>query len=150
MTPLEIGYVGIAILIVLLFSGVHIGVAMGLVGFLGMSFISGWPAGLAILKTVPFTTFANYGMSVVPLFILMGTFCFYSGISKDLYDSVHKWLGQMRGGLAMATVGCLRGICRAQRIESGNRRHHGDSVASGNEAAQIRPHACRGLYRRWW
>jgi C4-dicarboxylate transporter DctM subunit len=110
MTPLEIGYIGIAILIVLLFSGVHIGVAMGLIGFLGMAFISGWPAGLAILKTVPFTTFANYGMSVVPLFILMGSFCFYSGISKDLYDSVHKWLGQLRGGLAMATVGACAGF----------------------------------------
>ena len=60
MTPLEIGYIGIAILIVLLFSGVHIGVAMGLIGFLGMAFISGWPAGLAILKTVHKNCFLDY------------------------------------------------------------------------------------------
>jgi len=110
MTPLDIGFISIVVLLVLLFSGIHIGVVMGLIGFLGIAFVSGWPAGLAILKTVPFTTFANYSMSVVPLFILMGTFCFYSGISKDLYDSVHKWLGQFRGGLAMATVAACAGF----------------------------------------
>jgi tripartite ATP-independent transporter DctM subunit len=105
MTPLAIGYLGVLVLVILLFSGIHIGVVMGIVGFLGIACISGWEGGLAILRTVPFTTFANYGMSVVPLFILMGVFCFYSGISKELYDCVHKWLGQLRGGLAMATVG---------------------------------------------
>jgi C4-dicarboxylate transporter DctM subunit len=105
MTPLTIGYIGIVVLVILLFSGIHIGVVMGVIGFLGIACISGWDGGFAVLRTVPFTTFANYGMSVVPLFILMGVFCFYSGISKELYDCVHKWLGQLRGGLAMATVG---------------------------------------------
>ncbi|MBN2060995.1 MAG: TRAP transporter large permease [Deltaproteobacteria bacterium] len=110
METVTIGYIGIAVLVIVLFSGINIGVVMGLIGFLGVSFISGWPAGLGILKTVPFTTFASYSMSVVPLFILMGTFCFYSGISKDLYESVHKWLGQLRGGLAMATVAACAGF----------------------------------------
>jgi len=105
MTPLTIGYIGVLVLVILLFSGIHISVVMGMIGFLGISYISGWDSGFAVLRTVPFTTFANYGMSVVPLFILMGAFCFYSGISKELYDCVHKWLGQLRGGLAMATVG---------------------------------------------
>ena len=105
MTPLTVGYMGIGVLIVALFSGIHIGVVMGAVGFLGIAVISGWPSGLMVLKTVPYTTFANYSMSVVPLFILMGAICFYAGISKDLYRTVHKWLGHMRGGLAMASVG---------------------------------------------
>lgn len=104
MTALTIGYIGIAVLVILLFSGVHIGVVMGVIGFLGIASISGWDGAFAVLRTVPFTTFANYGMSVVPLFILMGAFCFHSGISKELYDCVHKWLGPLRGGLAMATV----------------------------------------------
>jgi C4-dicarboxylate transporter DctM subunit len=116
MTPLTIGYIGIALLIVLLFSGIHIGVVMGAIGFLGIACISGWAAGLIVLKTVPFTTFANYSMSVVPLFILMGGFCFYAGISKELYDTVHKWLGHLRGGLAMATVGA----CAAFAAVSGS------------------------------
>ena len=116
MTPLTIGYIGIGLLIVLLFSGIHIGVVMGVIGFLGIACISGWAAGLIVLKTVPFTTFANYSMSVVPLFILMGGFCFYAGISKELYDTVHKWLGHLRGGLAMATVGA----CAAFAAVSGS------------------------------
>ena len=105
MTPLVIGYLGIVVLLVILFCGVHIGIAMGVVGFLGMVFVNNWTAGLMVLKTVPYTTFSNYGLSVVPLFILMGIVCFHAGISKDLYESVHKWLGHLRGGLAMATVG---------------------------------------------
>ena len=75
------------------------------IGFLGMVCVNNWAAGLMVLKTVPYTTFSNYGLSVVPLFILMGIVCFHAGISKDLYESVHKWLGHLRGGLAMATVG---------------------------------------------
>lgn len=110
MTPLAIGYIGIAILIILLFSGIHIGVVMGLVGFFGMAYINGWGAGLGVLKTVPLTTFANYGLSVVPLFILMGSLCFHAGISKDIYDTVHSWLGHLRGGLSMATVGACAGF----------------------------------------
>ncbi|MBW1804100.1 MAG: TRAP transporter large permease subunit [Deltaproteobacteria bacterium] len=105
MTPLIIGYIGIALLLVLLFSGIHIGLAMGVIGFLGMVCVNNWTAGLMVLKTVPFTTFSNYGLPVVPLFILLGIVCFHAGISKDLYEGVHKWLGHLKGGLAMATVG---------------------------------------------
>jgi C4-dicarboxylate transporter, DctM subunit len=105
MTPIEVGWVGIGLLIVLLMSGVHIGVVMAGVGFLGIAYLNGWLAGLMVLKTVPFTTFANYSMSVIPLFILMGAICFYSGISEELYLAVHKWVGHLKGGLAMATVG---------------------------------------------
>jgi C4-dicarboxylate transporter DctM subunit len=105
MTPLIIGYIGIALLIILLFSGIHIGLAMGLIGFLGIAYINSMGAGLMVLKTVPFTTFSNYGLSVIPLFILMGIVCFHAGISKELYEAVHKWLGHLKGGLAMATVG---------------------------------------------
>lgn len=110
MTPLTIGYIGIVVLIILLFSSVHIGVVMGLLGFLGMALLSGWPAALGVLKTVPYTTFADYGFSVIPLFILMGEFCFVAGISGDLYQTVHKFLGNLRGGLAMATIGACAGF----------------------------------------
>ena len=105
MTPFEVGCIGIFLLIVFLLTGVHIGIVMAAVGFLGISYLNGWFAGLMVLKTVPFTTFANYGMSVVPLFILMGSICFHTGISQELYQAVNKWIGHLRGGLAMATIG---------------------------------------------
>ena len=104
MGPTEIGFIGIAILVGLLLFRMHIGLAMGIVGFVGFSAIAGWDAALGLLRTVPYTSFASHGMSVIPLFILMGSFAFAAGMSEDLYRAVHKLFGSLRGGLAMATV----------------------------------------------
>ncbi len=114
MSPVETGIVGIVILIILLFSGMHIGVGMGLIGFLGFAYLSGFNSALGVLKTVPYSTFSQFDLSVIPLFILMGAFAFNAGLSEDLYRAVYKWLGHLRGGLAMATVGacaCFAAIC---------------------------------------
>jgi C4-dicarboxylate transporter, DctM subunit len=105
MEPVMVGYIGIGVLIVLLFSGLHIGVVMGLLGFAGMVYLNGWAGGFGVLRTVPYSTFASYDFSVIPLFVLMGEFCYHGGISSDLYSAAHKMLGGLRGGLAMATVG---------------------------------------------
>ena len=105
MTPLTVGLIGLVILFILLFSGMRIGFVMALVGIGGFGYLQGLGAALGIVKIVPYTTFASYDLCIIPLFILMGSFCFFAGISQELYDTVHKWLGQLRGGLAMATVG---------------------------------------------
>ena len=110
MTPLTVGIIGICILLVLLFSRMPIGFVMGLVGFAGFAYLAGLEGGLGVLRTVVYSTFADYNLSVIPLFILMGSFCYFAGLSKDLYDTVHSWLGQLRGGLAMATVGACAGF----------------------------------------
>jgi C4-dicarboxylate transporter DctM subunit len=110
VTPFTVGVIGICILLVLLFSRMQIGFAMGLVGFAGFAYVAGFAGGLGILRTVVYSTFASYDLSVIPLFILMGSLCFFAGLSKDLYDTVHSWLGQLRGGLAMATVGACAGF----------------------------------------
>jgi len=106
MSPSAVtGLVGIGILLVLLFSRIHIGIGMGLVGFVGFAYLKGLSSGLGLLKTVPYSTFSQYSLSVIPLFMLMGAFTFAAGLSEDLYETAHKWLGQLRAGLAMATVG---------------------------------------------
>jgi tripartite ATP-independent transporter DctM subunit len=110
MTPLAVGYIGIAVLVIMLFSGIHIAVVMGLIGFLGIVYLSGWEPALSVLGAVPYSAFGNVDLSVAPLFILMGSFCFHAGLSRDLFDTVHKWLGHFRGGLAMATVGACAGF----------------------------------------
>ncbi|MBW1999768.1 MAG: TRAP transporter large permease [Deltaproteobacteria bacterium] len=110
MSTLTIGFLGFALLMILIFLRMPITVAMGSVGVIGMAYLSGLDAGINLLKTVPYATIANYGFSVVPLFILMGNFCFNAGVSKDLYRTVRSWLGQLRGGLAMATVGACAGF----------------------------------------
>jgi tripartite ATP-independent transporter DctM subunit len=104
MDPFIVGLIGIAILLVLLFSGISIGVAMALVGFVGFALLVGfWPA-LGLLKSVPYSTFADYGLSVIPLFILMGSFAFAAGMSENLFNAVYKWIGHFRGGVAQATI----------------------------------------------
>ncbi len=104
-SPLIIGFVGIVVLLVLLAARMPIAFALGLVGFARYSVIVGPGAGLMQLETVPFGVGSDYILSVVPLFLLMGQFAFYSGLSQDLYDTSYKWLGQYPGGLAMATIG---------------------------------------------
>ena len=117
MEPVTVGYIAVGILVLFLFSGLHIGVVMGLIGFFGMCYISGWGAGLGILRNVPFDTYFNkYDFSVIPLFVLMGEFCFHGDISGDLYAAAHKFLGGLKGGLAMATVGA----CAAFAAVSGS------------------------------
>lgn len=110
MEPAITGYIGLAILFILLFSGMPIGLVMGLVGFFGMVVLTGWEGGIALLGYVPYRTWASYDLSVAPLFVLMGSICFYAGISHDLYKTVHNWLGHLPGGLAMATVGACAGF----------------------------------------
>jgi C4-dicarboxylate transporter, DctM subunit len=110
MTPTTIGFIGLGILMVLLFTGMPLGFVMALVGFLGFAYIKGFPPALAALGAVPYRTFADYGFSVAPLFILMGEFCFVARLSTDLYDTAYKWSGQLPGGLAIASIGACAGF----------------------------------------
>jgi C4-dicarboxylate transporter, DctM subunit len=104
MDPFIVGLIGIAVLLVCLFSGLSIGVGMALVGFLGFAVLVGLGPALGILKSVPYSTFSNYDLSVIPLFILMGSFAFASGLSEDLFNAVYKWIGHFRGGVAQASI----------------------------------------------
>jgi C4-dicarboxylate transporter, DctM subunit len=104
MSPVEIGFLGLVAMMVLIFTGIPIGIAMAVVGFLGFTMMSGFGPAMGLLMTIPYSTAANYALSVVPLFILMGELSFHSGISQDLYRAAYKWIGQLPGGLAMATI----------------------------------------------
>ena len=107
MSPLIVGCISIALLFFLMAWQMPIGLAMALSGFLGFAYLRGLGPALELLGTVPYRTAAAYTMSVIPLFVLMGNFAFYSGVSRDLYAAAHKWLGHLPGGLAMATTaGC--------------------------------------------
>jgi tripartite ATP-independent transporter DctM subunit len=105
MTPATVGILGTVALVLITFSRMSIGVVMGLVGVVGFGLLRGFDPALGLLRTVPFTTFADETLSVLPLFLLMGSFAFESGMSEDMYRTVYVWLGRFRGGLAMATVG---------------------------------------------
>ncbi|WP_068676447.1 TRAP transporter large permease [Oceanobacillus sp. Castelsardo] len=105
MSPEIIGILGIILLLVLIFLRVSVGLSLFLIGFLGVSWITDGTVGLAQLSMAAFGTSNDYGLSVIPLFILMGMFLSYSGLGNDLFSAVHKWFGKVRGGLAIATIG---------------------------------------------
>lgn len=104
MSPEVIGIFAIVFMFVLLAMRMYIGIAMALVGFIGLSAIVGFSAGARILGITPMAEGASYTLSVIPLFVLMGQFAFMSGISSDIYKTVYSWFGHFRGGLAMATI----------------------------------------------
>jgi C4-dicarboxylate transporter DctM subunit len=104
MSPEIAGVIGVVLLVVLLFLRVWVGIAMALVGFLGFAYITSLKNALLILGSVPYSTLANETVAAVPLFILMGAMVSNTGVAGDLYQTAYKWLGQYRGGLAMATI----------------------------------------------
>jgi tripartite ATP-independent transporter DctM subunit len=100
-----VGVTGIIILLlVLFFLGMPVGFAMGIVGFCGFCYVVSVKAGFNMLGSVLWETFSKYGLTVIPLFIFMGQIAFYSGVNEKLYNAAYKWVGQIRGGIAMATV----------------------------------------------
>jgi C4-dicarboxylate transporter DctM subunit len=114
MSEPVIGLLGIVVLLILIFLRMPIGFSMALVGFGGFAILKGTQGALSNLSSVPFRYVADYNFVVIPLFMLMGTFAANTGISRDIYRSAHTWVGQIRGGLAMASVvaaGGFAAIC---------------------------------------
>ena len=100
-----IGITGIvALLLILFFLGIPVGFAMGIVGFCGFCYVVSFKAGLNMISSVLWDTFSKYGLTVIPLFVFMGQIAFHSGVNEKLYNAAYKWVGQIRGGLAMATI----------------------------------------------
>ena len=99
-----VGIIGIVFLIVMLFTRMAVAYVMALVGFIGFSYLTNLKAGLRLLSTDVFSVFSSYGLTLIPLFVFMGYIAFYAGISSSLYDVANKFIGRVRGGLAMATV----------------------------------------------
>jgi len=103
-TPEVTGYIVVGLLIAWLALGVHIGVALGLCGFIGIYLSVGPDAAFAQLATIPFSTTNSFTLAVIPLFILMGSLATEAALTTDLFRAAYVWLGKLRGGLAMATV----------------------------------------------
>jgi len=102
---LEIVALMAIILLFLLFTiGVPVAFSMALVGFIGFAYVVDMHSALRLVAIDTCETFASYGLTVVPLFILMGQIGANAGIAKRLYDTSYKFIGHIPGGLAMATV----------------------------------------------
>lgn len=110
MTSVTIGLIGVGVLFLVFMLRMPVGFAMGFIGFIGYCYLVGVDASLSLLGGAPFLIVSSYTLSVIPLFLLMGEFVFYAGLSRELYDFGQKWLGHLPGGLAMATIAACAGF----------------------------------------
>lgn len=104
MNEVAIGIAGMVVLLLLFATGIELGFAMAAVGFVGFSYLVSFNSAINLLGRDMWDVFSSYGFTVFPLFILMGQIGFNSGIAVRLYDSAHKFIGHIPGGLAIATV----------------------------------------------
>ncbi|MDY7001258.1 MAG: TRAP transporter large permease [Thermodesulfobacteriota bacterium] len=104
MSTATIGVIGIAVMLILFMTRMPVAYVMALVGFIGFSLLTSFKGGLNLLSRNIYDAFSSYGLSTIPLFILMGQIAFNSGISRRLYRTAYMFLGHVRGGLSMATV----------------------------------------------
>jgi tripartite ATP-independent transporter DctM subunit len=104
MDPITAGILGSCLLVVLLFLGMPIAFVMMFVGFLGISYLASVHAALPVVATTVYETAAYYPYTIIPLFILMGSFAGGAGITAKLYGSFDKWFRKLPGGLGIATI----------------------------------------------
>lgn len=103
MSPAVAGLIGMVVLVILLFARVPVAFSMGLVGFAGVWYMTSLNSAYHVVANELWTNFFSYNMCVIPLFIWMGFVALHSGIGEKLYIAAYKTIGQLPGGLAMAT-----------------------------------------------
>jgi tripartite ATP-independent transporter DctM subunit len=104
MNEITVGIIALVLLLLLFATGIELAFAMAIVGFAGFAYLKGIPCAMNLIGRDIFDVITNYGYTVFPLFILMGQIGFNAGIAVRLYNSAHKFIGHIPGGLAMATV----------------------------------------------
>jgi tripartite ATP-independent transporter DctM subunit len=142
------GALGVGALLALLALGVPIGVAMGLVGLVGMTLLLGLEPALIKSSVVFFETVTRFELGVLPLFLLMANLCFAAGASRDFFSAAASLVGHRRGGMAIATIagcagfGAVSGSSLATAATMGQiglpemrRRGYSTAFAAGSVAA---------------
>jgi len=105
MSPAMVGIVGFCLFFVLIFLNMPIGFVMALIGFVGFGLIRGFDPAMSLLSVQTYRTASDFVLGAIPLFIAMGFLAMHLGLSTDLFYVMNKWIGQFRGGLAMAATG---------------------------------------------
>ena len=126
MSSLEIGILSFPALMFLILIRVPIGLAMFLVGLVGLTIVTGGTnMAFARLKSETYTTFSSYSLTIVPMFLLMGQFATLGGMSSALFKAAEGFLGHRKGGVAMAAVGACGRIWLDLWIVARHSSHYG-------------------------
>jgi C4-dicarboxylate transporter, DctM subunit len=104
MSEITIGIIGIVLLLGLFATGIELAFAMAIIGAAGYAILVSPGAAMSLLANDFYESLESYGLTVIPLFVLMGQIAFNAGVARRLYDSAHKFFGHIPGGLAVATV----------------------------------------------
>ena len=105
MSGMAISLTMFGVLMGLLVLGVNVGLSLLVVGGIGYVWVSGLEPMLNYMNAAPYAQTATYSLSVIPLFVLMGSFATASGLSTGIFNAAAAWLGHRRGGVAMAAIG---------------------------------------------
>src|SRR4051794_30459483 len=110
MSTDAVAVVGFVALFALMLLRVPVGMAMGLVGVSGFTYLVGGSPALKLVGATSMRTVTDYTFGVIPMFMLMGTFMSNSGMSRDLFRAANGFVGHLRGGLGFATVAACGGF----------------------------------------
>jgi len=140
--------IGLVLVMIMIALGLPIAFSMAAIGFIGLTFIIGTDASLAMIGQVFFDNGMNYTLSILPLFLLMGNFVVKAGLADELYSAANAWLRHKKGGLAMATIiacGGFSSVCGSSlattatmakiALPSMKKYNYPDSLATGVIAA---------------
>lgn len=103
MTTLQVAGSCMVLMLIMIGLRVPIGVAMGGVAFIGLWYLRNFNVALSVLRDTPFVFAANWDLSAIPMFLLMGAVAANSGIGAGLFRAAYAWFGRLPGGLAVAT-----------------------------------------------
>jgi C4-dicarboxylate transporter, DctM subunit len=104
MSELEIGALSVVAILILVYSGVHIAIAMGVLSFCCLWIVRGFDIAGKLTALTATAALQRYEFGVIPLFVLMGMFVSISGIGRDTYDVANHLFRRVRAGLGTATV----------------------------------------------
>jgi C4-dicarboxylate transporter DctM subunit len=110
MSTDAVAVIGFVVLFVLMLARVPVGMAMGLVGVGGFSYLVNGDAALKIIGHTSMRTVTDYTFGVIPMFLLMGAFVSNSGMSRELFRAANAFLGHLKGGLGIATIAACAGF----------------------------------------
>ncbi len=110
MSDIQIGFAGLAIMVLLMLLYVPVGVALGLVGALGIFVLMGPGAMWGIITAIPYDFAAHWTLSSVPMFLLMGYVAYHAQLTDGLFRTARLWLSALPGGLAIASIGGAAGF----------------------------------------
>src|SRR4030042_167593 len=104
MSPELVGALGLGVMLILMFLGVHIAVTLALVGLAGYAVIQGVDKAFMMAGMMPFSAISSYSMALFPIYLLLGEFADISGMMRDSFRGANTLVGNQRGGLAMASI----------------------------------------------